>query len=811
MPLFLFTLTALLSLHVVPARSATTDTISAAQPLISGDKIVSTNGRYALGFFQTGSESNWYMGIWFNTVPKFTSVWVANRDNPIKQNTTSLELTISPDGNLVILDRFANTIIWSAQATTTTANHTTIAVLLNSGNLVLQSSSNSSDILWQSFDYPTDTFLPGAKFGWDKVTGLNRRLVSWKNLVDPATGVYREELDPSGVDQYLLTPLNSSVPYWSSGAWNGKYFALMPEMSSGYFVNFTFVNNDQEKYFMYSLYDESMVIRNYLDASGQTKTTVWLEGSQSWMMVYAQPKAQCDVYAACGPSTVCNENALPSCSCMKGFAVRSPQDWELEDGTGGCMRNTPLDCSNGSTGSSDKFYSMTCVRLPQNDRSMQAAASSGECEQVCLSDCSCAAYSFGDSGCFIWHHELLNVRHLQCSDDTSSADGETLHLRLAAGEFSSQQAIRSKGHIFGVIFGVTVAVLVLIAAVLVLILLVRRRNRRKCSGGTLDNQAQGGNGIAAFGYADLQRATKNFSEKLGGGSFGCVFKGSLSDSTTIAVKRLDHANQGEKQFRAEVSSIGIIHHINLVRLIGFCCEGSRRLLVYEHMPNHSLDLHLFKSSNATMPWRTRYQIALGVARGLAYLHGSCQDCIIHCDIKPENILLDASFAPKIADFGLAKLLGRDFSRVLTTVRGTAGYLAPEWISGVAVTTKVDVYSFGMVLLEIISGRRNSCGAPCSCGADYGVYFPVHAACKLLEGGPGVESLVDHMLHGDVNLDEAERACKVACWCIQDSESDRPTMREVVQILEGLAEVSVPPMPRLLQAMSATGSSHSTCL
>uniref|UniRef100_A0ACD5UX04 Uncharacterized protein n=1 Tax=Avena sativa TaxID=4498 RepID=A0ACD5UX04_AVESA len=805
MPLFLFLLTALLSLHA-PASSATTDTISSTQPLLSGDKLVSPNGRYALGFFQTGSESNcWYMGIWFNTVPKFTSVWVANRDSPIRQNTTSLELTISPDGNLVILDRFANTIIWSAQPTTT-ANGT-IAVLLNSGNLILHSSSDPSAILWQSFDYPTDTFLPGAKLGWDKATGLNRRLVSWKNLVDQATGVYREELDPGGVDQYLLTPLNSSVPYWSSGAWNGKYFALMPEMSSGYFVNFTFVNNDQEKYFMYSLYEESMVIRNYLDASGQAKTNVWLEGSQSWMMVYAQPKAQCDVYAACGPSTVCNENALPSCSCMKGFSVRSPQDWDLEDRTGGCLRNTPLDCSNGSTGSSDKFYSMTCVRLPQNDRSMQASASSGECEQVCLTDCSCTAYSFGISGCSIWHDELVNTRQLQCSD-TSSVDGGTLYLRLAAREFPSQHVIRSKGFIFGVIFGVTAAALVLLAAVLTLILLVWRRNRRKLSGGTL-NKAPGSNGIAAFGYADLQRATKNFSEKLGGGSFGCVFKGSLSDSTAIAVKRLDHANQGEKQFRAEVSSIGIIHHINLVRLIGFCCEGSRRLLVYEHMPNRSLDLHLFQSSNATMPWRTRYQIALGVARGLAYLHGSCQDCIIHCDIKPENILLDASFAPKIADFGMAKLLGRDFSRVLTTVRGTAGYLAPEWISGVAVTTKVDVYSFGMVLLEIISGRRNS-SAPCSCGADYGVYFPVHAACKLLEGASSIGSLVDHMLHGDVNLDEAERACKVACWCIQDSESDRPTMAEVVQILEGLAEVSVPPMPRLLQAMSDTGSSHSTC-
>lgn len=320
------------------------------------------------------------------------------------------------------------------------------------------------------------------------------------------------------------------------------------------------------------------------------------------------------------------------------------------------------------------------------------------------------------------------------------------------------------------------------------------------------NDAQFFTGITAFGYTDLRRATRSFSEKFGGVSFGCVFKGILTDSTTIAVKRLDQVCQGEKQFRAEVSSIGIIQHVNLVRLIGFCCEGGSRLLVYEHMPNKSLDLHLFQNMT-TISWKSRYQIALGVARGLVYLHESCQDCIIHCDIKPENILLDASFTPKIADFGMAKILGRDFSRVLTTMRGTAGYLAPEWICGIPITPKADVYSYGMVLLEIISGRRNS-QAPCSCGSDHGVYFPVLAAGKLLEGESG--SLVDHMLQDDVDLLEVQIACKVACWCIQDDEFNRPTMGRVVQILEGLVDISVPPMPRLLQAMTGTGSSHLRC-
>uniref|UniRef100_A0A8I6Z5P9 Protein kinase domain-containing protein n=1 Tax=Hordeum vulgare subsp. vulgare TaxID=112509 RepID=A0A8I6Z5P9_HORVV len=147
---------------------------------------------------------------------------------------------------------------------------------------------------------------------------------------------------------------------------------------------------------------------------------------------------------------------------------------------------------------------------------------------------------------------------------------------------------------------------------------------------------------------------------------------------------------------------------------------------------------------------------------------------------------------------MAKLLGREFSRVLTAMRGTSGYLAPEWVSGVAITPKVDVYSYGMMLLEIISGKRNS-WAPCTNRGNVDVYFPVHAAQKLIEGG--ARSLVDRKLHGDINLDKVDLACKVACWCIQDEELDRPTMGRVVQILEGLVKITMPPIPRLLQAMA----------
>ena len=193
----------------------------------------------------------------------------------------------------------------------------------------------------------------------------------------------------------------------------------------------------------------------------------------------------------------------------------------------------------------------------------------------------------------------------------------------------------------------------------------------------------------------------------------------------------------------------------------------------------------------------RYQIAIGIAKGLTYLHDKCRDCIIHCDIKPQNILLDASFAPKVSDFGLAKLLGRDFSRVMTTMRGTIGYLAPEWISGTAITAKADVFSYGMMLFEIISRRKN---------VEFGKqhmdskFFPVLVAEKIQEGDVKALLDLDADMRGDVNLEELKRACMVACWCVQEDESLRPTMAAVVQMLEGLLPVNMPPLPRYLQVL-----------
>ncbi|KAF5949212.1 hypothetical protein HYC85_015169 [Camellia sinensis] len=209
-----------------------------------------------------------------------------------------------------------------------------------------------------------------------------------------------------------------------------------------------------------------------------------------------------------------------------------------------------------------------------------------------------------------------------------------------------------------------------------------------------------------FSYEELKVMTTNFDNKLGEGGFGSVFQGTLSDGTNVAVKRLNGFGQVKKSFLAEVETIGSTHHVNLVRLIRFSAEKSYRLLVYEYMSNGSLDTWIFqRHQDLTLGWQSRKKIIMDIAKGLTYLHEECRQKIFHLDIKPQNILLDECFNAKISGFGLSKLIDKDQSQVVTMMRGTLGYLAPEWLSSI-ITEKVDVYSFGVVVLEMLCGRKN---------------------------------------------------------------------------------------------------------
>ncbi|XP_028773648.1 rust resistance kinase Lr10-like [Neltuma alba] len=289
----------------------------------------------------------------------------------------------------------------------------------------------------------------------------------------------------------------------------------------------------------------------------------------------------------------------------------------------------------------------------------------------------------------------------------------------------------------------------------------------------------------------LMLATNNYSNMLGSGGFGSVYKGTFSDGTIVAVKVLNGSSDKrmEEQFMAEVGTIGRVHHVNLLRLYGFCIEGNIRALVYEFMGNGSLDKYLFKE-NQRLEFKKLHEIAVGTAKGISYLHEECQQRIVHYDIKPENILLDDNFYPKVADFGLAKLCNRENTHItMTGGRGTPGYAAPELWMPFPVTYKCDVYSFGMLLFEIIGRRRN---LDVNLTEESKEWFPRWVWIKFDNGELNEMIRVCGIEEEDKEM--AERMVKIALWCVQYKPQLRLMMSVVVKMLEGSEEIPEPVNP-----------------
>lgn len=301
--------------------------------------------------------------------------------------------------------------------------------------------------------------------------------------------------------------------------------------------------------------------------------------------------------------------------------------------------------------------------------------------------------------------------------------------------------------------------------------------------------SMGGFNQGTFSYKDLAAATSSFSREnlLGQGGFGYVHKGVLPDGKEIAVKSLKSGSgQGEREFQAEVEIISRVHHKHLVSLVGYCISDMSRMLVYEFMPNNSLEYHLYGRDMPVMDFPTRLKIALGSAKGFAYLHEDCHPRIIHRDIKAANILLDYNYEAKVADFGLAKLSNETHTHVSTRIMGTFGYLAPEYAASGKLTEKSDVYSYGVVLLELITGKR-----PIDISGDDENDNLVEWARPILvevtEGG-SYEELVDPRLGDNYVHEEMLRMVACAAACIRQSGKRRPRMSQVVRALQGDASL-----------------------
>ncbi|XP_065005993.1 receptor-like serine/threonine-protein kinase SD1-8 isoform X1 [Musa acuminata AAA Group] len=742
-----------------------------------GQTLICTGGTFQLGFF--GSDKR-YVGIWYSKVSVRTVVWVANRRQPI--TGTSGSLSIKTNGTLVITDENA-TVVWYSSSR---ALANPVAQLLDNGNFVVrESGSNSNDpnsFAWQSFDFPTDTLLPGMKLGWNLTSGLNRNLTAWTSDSDPAPSEYTMAVDVRGYPE--IFPWSRSTRTWRTGPWNGLRFSGIPEMKTYDKLSFDFVVNRDEVFYSFYVHDAAFITRLIVNQSGIAQRLVWIEQSKIWNAFWFAPKDQCDKVSQCGPNGVCDPNESPICGCLNGFRPKNPSNWALRDASDGCRRKTELDCRNGTDG----FVMVSGVKLPDTSSSVaNMSLSLEQCRTMCLTNCSCTAYAAANisvsgtgSGCIMWTTELTDLR-------VYTNGGQDLYLRLAAADLGSESNPSHQRHIVVIIVVLAVMITLLASTAFC----IRRRKKRRSTGmsGNISfseryiNEGREGKDIdlPLFDLGTIIDATNNFSvhSKLGEGGFGPVYKGNLGEEQEIAVKRLSKTSvQGLDEFKNEVMLIAKLQHRNLVRLLGCCIQDEERMLIYEYMPNRSLDAILFdKAKVGLLDWRTRYNIIVGIARGLLYLHQDSRFRIIHRDMKAGNILLDKDMCPKISDFGMARIFGGDETEANTRrVVGTYGYMSPEYAMDGIFSVKSDVFSFGVLVLEIVSGKRNR-----------GVY---HSAPQLNLLGYAwslwkerrTSELVDESMGDSFPMAEALRCIKVGLLCVQDRPEHRPTMASAVLML-----------------------------
>ncbi|KAI0495145.1 hypothetical protein KFK09_025294 [Dendrobium nobile] len=807
----------LISVFFFPAtKAASSSQLLPGEPLPDGATLVSSGGIFELGFFCPGNSTNRYVGIWYHNFSTSTVLWVANRESPVLDRSGSL--AIADDGNLVVLDG-QKVVLWSSKVTSLQSNRST-AELFDSGNLML---NNSGVIAWQSFDHPCDTYLPGMKVGLDLITNVNQVFTSWRSDEDPAPGNFTVGIAPDRSTQFFIWEGNK--PRWRSGRWNGQVFIGIQNMVPTYIYGFKLSNFQQENkmYFYYTQFNSSH--RYVLMPDGVERHLVWADDSKNWYQFWAQPITECEIYNRCGNNATCTDSLdgnSPYCSCLKGF--------EFGGGnlTGRCVRRTPLQCERnngkagggGGGGEPDGFYLMQGVKLPDLSDWDSGPSNDSQCQEACSTNCSCKAYSYVTGiGCLTWGSDNMIDIHL------FSSGGNDFYLRLAGSEFDDHKKGLEGYFIVIIVFS---SVVLLMGGFALLWkyksrmeVCNRRQMRRQGSlvdqsgsvGGQstrfssvidLDEQGKGEHNVRLFGFQTIEEATMNFSSSnlLGEGGFGPVYKGILSNGEEIAVKRLSRSSgQGMEEFKNEVILIAKLQHRNLVRLLGYCIKKEDKMLVYEYMPNKSLDALLFvnTSRKLQLDWKTRYTIIEGIARGLVYLHRDSRLRIIHRDLKASNILLDENMNPKISDFGMARIFGSDGNETSTKrVVGTYGYMSPEYAMNGLFSVKSDVYSFGILLIEIVSGIRNS------------TYYNSEVSLNLLGyawklwNEDNVMELVDSSIRSSSSIMEVSKCVNVGLLCIQDRANDRPTMSSVILMLESQSSIhAMPRQPKFAAEMNKT--------
>ncbi|XP_039140876.1 G-type lectin S-receptor-like serine/threonine-protein kinase B120 [Dioscorea cayenensis subsp. rotundata] len=635
--------------------------------------------------------------------------------------------------------------------------------------------------------------------------GQNQLITSWRNSEDPAPGVFSLGLDPNNTHQLLFQKTGQAS--------NSQNFSRVLKVAS-YFYNFSYVPLWNLDNYSYAIDDRTTISRGIMDVSGQFKQLTWFQDRREWVAYWAEPeKFPCEVPSYCGFNGLCaNDSNLP-CKCLLGFQPSSQNQWRSNDWSGGCVRRATLQCGKG-----DGFLKLTSTKLPIFQTDVQnLSLALDDCKAMCLKNCSCTAYASANgngTGCLLWSKDLLGLQE-------NYDGGQDIYVRLVASELNQVPDHGKKSSALVIILVVTGTIAVLLPGAVcckygktigkklrnqdmsraLLLFKVRKKLRNqemssnpKSSKLFADAMMHGedNKGCPQVSFTAIAAATNNFcdSNKLGEGGFGPVYMGML-EGYTVAIKRLaKNSGQGNREFKNEITLIANLQHKNLVRLLGCCIEKEEKILIYEYLPNKSLDTYIFDASRrAELDWQKRFHTIEGIAQGLLYLHKFSRLKVIHRDLKTSNILLDSEMNPKISDFGLARIFGQNENQANTRrVVGTYGYMAPEYAMEGLFSVKSDIYSFGVMLLEIVSGKKNTCFQHANNTVNLLGY-----AWELWTEGRSLE-LVDPILGDLYPPQEVSRCIHVALLCVQDHAADRPNISAVISMLHNETCLPFPKQP-----------------
>ncbi|KAL4565752.1 hypothetical protein LXL04_029855 [Taraxacum kok-saghyz] len=718
----------------------------------------SPSGLFAFGFYQ--QDDGFAVGIWLENKPNITVVWTSNRDDPLVSSNSTIEL--NRDGWLLL-----HTNGGKDKNITGQISQATSASILDSGGQKLVRESNITSSFSSSQHYATGKFIlkmmPQGYLSAFPIIGSSD---------DTYSRYWSTDTLSTDTESLYLSPNGSLILV----QYNGTRMVVNKPTSSESGMDY-----------------EAVIFRATLDWDGNFVfySHRFTNSSSVMKIEWKALQDPCQAKGICGFNSYCTSiDGEFQCHCLPGFVdLNDTRDVKYY----GCYRNFTDEeaCNRKGLELSYNVTELDNMDLLAYKSYLVTNLSKDDCRRSCFDDCNCwASLYYGDGNCIKLKvpiiFAVLNTTITSTVYVKTSFPKDGVKYGITPLPESTNLDVVRKKLVF--ILAVTLGCLALVCTVMAFATFffyrVHAHRYQTISENVDDGFYKDHFALRAFSFAELHKATDGFKEVIGRNSYGEVYKGFISEGTkAIAVKRLEKIIEGEGRFRAEITAIAQTHHRNLVRLLGFCIQGTTKLLVYEFMSNGSLE-HLLFNVESPPGWKERVRVPLDVARGILYLHDECESRIIHCNIKPQNILFDECWTAKISDFGLSKLIRANQSGTLASVsvdrdRGRRGYVAPESHTNTLISTKVDIYSFGVVLLEILCCRKDM---------EIDVLSSWVYNCFVDKDW--------NRLAGDEEVDVTmlEKMVKVGLLCIQHDPDARPSIKNVILMLEGTADIPIPPSP-----------------